>query len=384
VLAAVMARVRDFAIAEEAVQDAFAAAAEQWGEGTPAQPRAWLVRVALNKAVDRLRVDARLSDEPAEALEQIEAPAASQRDDELPDERLQLVFTCCHPALAPDAQVALTLRAITGLSTEQIAALFFTDPKAMAQRLVRAQRKIRDARIPYRVPSPERLPERLAAVLAVVYLLFTEGYFAGTLRPALCDEALRLGRLLVELMPRESEVRALLALMLLHDARREARFFGGELVLLEEQDRSRWDAARVAEGLSTLDGALAAGAHGPYALQASIAALHVRASTAAQTDWPQILAIYELLRALQPTPMVELSRALALAMVQGPAAGLAALEPVRSALAGHHLLHAARAELLARLGRNEEAALAWRAALERVDRDVERRLLERRLAALGK
>jgi len=372
VMAALLARVRDFALAEEAVQEAFAAAAEQWGDAPPPSPRAWLVRVATNKAIDRMRRRVKFPE-----VEMVELPAP-EHDADVTDERLRLMFTCCHPALAPEAQVALTLRTIAGLATEEIARLFVTEPSAMAQRLVRVQKKIRDARIPYSVPAADKLAERLTAVLAVVYLVFTEGY--GALRGELCDEAIRLGRLVSELLPDEPEARALLALMLLHDARRDARLVDGELVLLEDQDRSRWDRARIAEGLGALDAALAAGAYGAYALQAAIAGLHAHPPP---TDWAQIVALYDLLLAAQPTPLVELNRAVALAMANGPAAGLTALDRLRFALAEVHLYHAARADLLHRLGRRDEAARAYRAALAHVVAPTERRFLERRLAELG-
>jgi RNA polymerase sigma-70 factor, ECF subfamily len=368
VLAALLARVRDLPLVEEVVQEAFAAAAEQWGDAVPPNPRAWLLRVAHNKAVDRLRRRAKFPEVD------VDESLASDGDDDVGDDRLRLMFTCCHPALAADAQVALTLRTVAGLTTEEIAALFLVEPAAMAQRLVRVQKKIRDARIPYSVPAPEKLPERLTAVLAVVYLIFTEGY-AG-LRGELCREAIRIARLVCELMPGEPEARALLALVLLQDARRDARLLDGELVLLDEQDRTRWDLAMIAEGLGTLDAALAAGAHGPYALQAAIAGLHARPPT----DWPQVVALYDLLLAQQSTPLVELNRAIAVAMASGPAAGLTALDRLRFALAEDHLYHAARADLLRRLGRFDEAARAYRAALARVVQPAERRFLERRLA----
>jgi len=370
VLAALLARVRDLPLVEEVVQEAFAAAAEQWGDAVPRNPRAWLLRVAHNKAIDRMRRRAKFPEvDVADSL-----ASAPEVDADVGDDRLRLMFTCCHPALAADAQVALTLRTVAGLTTEEIAALFLVEPAAMAQRLVRVQKKIRDARIPYSVPPPEKLPERLTAVLAVVYLIFTEGY-AG-LRGELCGEAIRLARLVCELMPGEPEAHALLALVLLQDARRDARLVDGDLVLLDEQDRTRWDLAMIADGLGVLDDALAAGAHGPYALQAAIAGLHARPPT----DWPQIVALYDHLLALAPSALVELNRAVAVAMASGPAAGLAALDRLRFALGEDHLYHAARADLLRRLGRLDEAVRAYRAALARVVQPAERRFLERRLA----
>lgn len=388
VLSSVLARVRDFPLAEECVQDAFAKAAEQWRTEAPPHPRAWLIRVATNKAIDRLRRRAKFPEVEAEALAELEGEGGPvpETDSELHDERLRLVFTCCHPALAPEAQVTLTLRTVAGLTTQEIARLFFAEPEAIAQRLVRTQRKIRDARIPYAVPAAEALAERLGAVLLVVYLVFTEGYARtggdSLVRAELCDEAIRLGRLIVELLPSEPEAQSLLALMLLHDARRDARFTAdGEVVLLEQQDRSKWKRSQIAEALAILEEALNAGANGPYALQAAIAGLHARAPTAADTDYLQILAIYDLLIAIQRTPVIELNRAVAVAMAHGPEAGLKALHALRLLLGENHLFHAARADLLARLGRHAEAARAYRAALVHVIHPAEKRFLEGRLAA---
>lgn len=378
VLGAVLARVRDFPLAEECVQEAFARAAE-WGEAPP-NPVAWLCRVATNLAIDQLRRRARFPEVAADLLVDEEAPAMPGEDAEIGDERLRLLFTCCHPALAPEAQVQLTLRAVAGLGSGEIARLFLVAPEAVAQRLVRAQRKIADARIPFAVPAAEALPERLASALAVVYLVFTDGHAAAA--GPRCDEAIRLARLIVELLPGEAEARALLALLLCTDARRPARVAGGEAVRLEEQDRAQWDRAKIDEGLALLDRALAAGAAGPYALQAAIAALHARAARAEDTDWPQIAAIYDLLVGLQPTPQVELARAVAVAMARGADAGLGELDRLRFALGEDHLYHAARADLLARLGKRSEAARAYRAALARVDSEPERRFLARRLAEM--
>jgi RNA polymerase sigma-70 factor (ECF subfamily) len=379
VLAAVLARVRDFPLVEEAVQAAFAAAAEQW-TAVPPNPRAWLIRVALNKSIDRLRRRAREVD-PADALVE-EAMPDPEEDVRIADERLRLIFTCCHPAIAPDASVALTLRAVAGLSTEEIARLFATEPAAMAQRLVRTQRKIRDARIPYAVPRPEALRDRVTAVLAVVYLVFTEGYAAtagdALVRPALCDEAIRLARLVCELLPDEPETRALLALLLLHDARRDARVRDGELVLFDDQDRDQWNTGQITEARAILDAALAAGAGGVYAIQASIAALY----THAEPDRRQIVALYDLLLEIQPTPQTELNRALAIA-AGDTRAGLAALDRLKFKLADDHLFHAARGELLRRDGRRDDALRAFRTALGLAKHPTERSFLERRIALLS-
>jgi RNA polymerase sigma-70 factor, ECF subfamily len=387
VLSSVLARIADFPIAEESVQDAFAAAAEQWRDAPPANPRAWLVRVASNKAIDRLRRRTNFPEVDAAAIAEMASAETASDDGCIPDERLRLLFTCCHPALSADAQVALTLRTVAGLRTDEVARLFFLEPAAIAQRLVRAQRKIRDARIPYVVPAPEILADRAATAFAVLYLAFTEGYAPsrgeGLVRAELCDESIRLARLAAELLPNEPEAKALLALMLLHDARREARFDAGELVVLEEQDRSRWNRSQIDEALALLDRALAAGAVGPYALQAAIAGLHARARDAGETDWKQILGLYEMLVEVQPTAVVELNHAVALAMARGANAGLAALDRLRFRLDGHHLFHAARADLLRRLGRTKEATRAYRAALKHVQHPAERRFVERRLAEIG-
>jgi RNA polymerase sigma-70 factor (ECF subfamily) len=388
----------DFGAAEEVVQEAFAAALEQWPrQGVPEVPRAWLLRAARNKAVDRVRRDVRLAARvralgaEAELAQSLAGGADAGAEAEgwagAPDDLLRLLFTCCHPALAVEAQVALALRTLCGLTTPEVARAFLVPPATMAQRLVRAQRKIRDARIPYAVPAPEQLPERTAGVLHAVYLLFSEGYAASggerLLRVDLCEEALRLGRLARALLREDGEVGALLALMLLHHARRAARTdASGGLVLLDRQDRSRWDRAETAEGLALLEEALGQGAHGPYALQAAIAALHAQAATPADTDWPQIAALYGRLLRQSPGPVVALNHAAALAMAEGPARGLAQLDDLEASggLTDYHLLPAARADLLRRLGRREEAAAAYRRALALVRTAPERRFLEARLA----
>ncbi len=373
VLASLIGFLGDFDLAEEAAQDAFAIAAARWPrDGVPANPGGWLLATARNRAIDRIRRDRTL----AAKTRLLEPPRTVELDvDEttFPDERLELVFTCCHPALATEAQVALTLRTLGGLTTAEIARAFLVPEATMAQRLVRAKRKIKAAGIPFRVPPDHLLPDRLAAVLAVVYLIFNEAY-SGRSEPA--TEALRLGRALAELMPDEPEVHGLLALMLLHDARREARYSGDELVLLADQDASRWDTAQIAEGRAVLDRALALRGRGVYVIQAAIAALH----TAAPRDWPQIAALYGELHRLTGSPVVELNRAIAVAETEGPEAGLAILE--RLPLDDFQYLHSTRADLLRRLGRTGPARDAYRRALALDPRPAERRLLERRLAEL--
>jgi RNA polymerase sigma-70 factor (ECF subfamily) len=373
VLAALIGFLGDFDLAEEAAQDAFAIAAERWPrDGPPASPRAWLVTTARNRAIDRIRRDRTLA-EKTRLLVVPEAVEDAMDETTIPDERLELVFTCCHPALELDAQVALTLRALGGLRTDEIARAFLVSEETMAKRLGRAKRKIKAAGIPFRVPPAHLLPDRLAAVLAVVYLIFNEGYGG---RPDLAGEAIRLGRALAGLMPDEPEVHALLALMLVNDARRDARFENGTIVLLADQDRSLWDAGRIAEGRATLDRALALGGRGPYVLQAALAALHVDDPP----DWPQIAALYAELTRSTGSPVVELNRAAAIAEAGDPRSALDLVEGLE--LDGYHYLHATRAELLRRLDRVDDARTAYGRALELVHSDAERRFLERRLLEL--
>jgi RNA polymerase sigma-70 factor, ECF subfamily len=374
VLAAQIGFLGDFDLAEEATQEAFAIAAERWPrDGTPDNPGAWLAMTARNRAIDRIRRDRTLAAK-TRLLEVPEAVEDTMDDTTFPDERLELVFTCCHPALDIEAQVALTLRTLGGLTTGEIAHAFLVAEPAMAQRLVRAKRKIKAAGIPFRVPPDHLLPDRLTAVLAVVYLIFNEGYGA---RGDLAAEAIRLGRALAELMPDEPEVHGLLALMLLHDARRAARFRDGDLVLLDDQDRSLWDTAQIADGRAVLDRALALRGRGAYVVQAAIASLHADEPR----DWPQIAALYSELARLTDSPVVELGRAVAVAQEQGPEAALSIVE--RLDLDEYRYLHATRGELLRRLGRTAEARDAYIRALDLAHDDAERRLLERRLAELS-
>jgi RNA polymerase sigma-70 factor (ECF subfamily) len=393
VLATLIRLLGDFDAAEEALQDAFRAALEQWPrEGVPANPRAWLVSTGRFKAIDGLRRRARfdaLEDAGVNAdVAVIDSDAWADKE-AVEDDRLRLIFTCCHPALASDAQVALTLREVCGLTTEEIARAFLTPPPTLAQRIVRAKAKIRDARIPYQVPQGPELPDRLDAVLRVIYLVFNEGYAASSgaslMRNDLSAEAIRLGRLLVDLLP-EPEAIGLLALMLLHESRRASRTSeSGELVLLEDQDRSRWDQAQIDEGRRLVERALRTRRFGPYTIQAAISAVHADARTASETDWNEIVELYDLLWRSDPSPVIELNRAVAVAMRDGPGAGLALIDAIldRGDLLEYRLAHAARADLCRRLGRSDEARQSYARALSLTRQEPERRFLERRLAEVS-
>lgn len=392
VLATLIRLLGDFDRAEDALHDAFRAALEQWPrDGVPANPRTWLVSAGRFKAIDAMRRRARFDALQAELAAQLEAEtneAVEVDEESVADDQLRLIFTCCHPALSPDARMALTLREVCGLTTEEIARAFLTTPSTLAQRIVRAKAKIREARIPYQVPSRTELPDRLDTVLHVIYLLFNEGYSASSgeslTRADLSGEAIRLGRLLVELLA-EPEGMGLLALMLLHESRRPARTSpAGDLILLEHQDRTRWNRDQIAEGLALVERALTSQQVGPYTIQAAIAAVHTRADTAAATDWAQIVALYDLLLQAEPSPVIELNRAAAVAMRDGPLMGLTIIDTIlaRGDLADYHLIHSARAELCRRLGRTAEARASYKRALSLTQQEPERRFLERRLAEL--
>lgn len=393
VLATLIRLLGDFDLAEEALHEAFAAAVEQWPrDGVPANPRTWLVSAGRFKAIDvirrRVRYDASLS-ELAKDMETATSESIEQDDESVEDDRLRLIFTCCHPALSPEAQVPMTLREVCSLTTEEIARAFLTKPATIAQRIVRAKAKIRDAHIPYEVPAPSELPERLDTVLRVVYLVFNEGYSASSgtslTRADLSGEAIRLGRLLLELLP-EPEVMGLLAMMLLQESRRAARTSpAGDLVLLEHQNRSLWNRAQITEGITLVERALSSRRFGPYSIQAAIAAVHAEAPDAAKTDWVQIVGLYDVLTRADPSPVVELNRAVAVGMRDGPLAGLALIDAIldRGDLTNYHLAHSARAEFCRRLGKIDAARSSYKRALALTQQEPERRFLERRLVELS-
>jgi RNA polymerase sigma-70 factor (ECF subfamily) len=393
VLATLIRLLGDFDAAEEALHEAFAVAVDHWArEGVPANPRAWLVSTGRFKAIDGMRRRARHDASLEQLAKQIESTTSideeQQEDECVEDDRLRLIFTCCHPALTPEAQVAMTLREVCGLTTEEIARAFLTKPPTIAQRIVRAKAKIRDARIPYEVPPERELPDRLDAVLRVVYLVFNEGYSASfgdtVTRHDLCGEAIRLGRVLIQLLP-QPEAMGLLGLLLLQDSRRAARTSpAGDLILLEDQDRSLWDQNQITEGVSLVQQALSAGQVGPYTVQAAIAAAHAQAPTAAATDWGQVVSLYTLLLQAEPSPVIELNRAVAVAMRDGPSAGLDLVDAIlkRGDLETYHLAHAARADLCRRLGRTKEARTSYQRALSLTQQEPERRFLSRRLSEL--
>ncbi len=393
VLATLIRLLGDFDTAEEALHDAFAVAVEQWArDGVPDNPRAWLVSTGRFKALDGMRRRARFDESLAELAKQSETAVYdndAQGDESVEDDRLRLIFTCCHPALSPEAQVAMTLREVCGLTTEEIAHAFLTKPATIAQRIVRAKAKIHDTRIPYEIPPEKELPDRLDAVLRVIYLVFNEGYSASSgeslTRHDLSAEAIRLGRLLIELLP-EPEAIGILALMLLHDSRRAARTSPtGDLILLEDQDRSLWNRDQILEGVSLVEQALSSSPIGPYTIQAAIGAVHAQAASAAATDWAQIVALYDVLMRAQPSPVIELNRAVAVAMRDGPSAGLTLINAIltRGDLQSYHLAHSARADLCRRLGRTADARTSYERALSLTQQEPERRFLARRLSELS-